>query len=65
MGPQSAVVLANRGGSWMSVATARGSGHGDALGGMGQTPLQPMVRIAYVQHTAAAMARGIDLVPER
>jgi len=37
----------------------------EALGGIGQTPLQPVVRIDYIQHTAAAMARGLDLVPER
>jgi hypothetical protein len=36
-----------------------------ALGGIGQTPLQPVVRIDYIQHTASAMARGLDLVPER
>jgi hypothetical protein len=36
-----------------------------ALGGIGQTPLQPVVRIDYLQHTASAMARGLDLVPER
>jgi len=33
-----------------------------ALGGIGQTPLLPTVRIDYVQHTAAAMARGLELV---
>ena len=36
-----------------------------ALGGIGQTPLQPAVRIDYIQHVAAAMARGLNLVPER
>jgi hypothetical protein len=36
-----------------------------ALGGIGQTPLQPAVRIDYIQHTASAMARGLDLVPEQ
>jgi hypothetical protein len=34
----------------------------EALGGIGQTPLQPTVRIDYIQHTASAMARGLDLV---
>ena len=37
----------------------------EALGGIGQTPLQPVVRIDYIEHTASAMARGLDLVPER
>ena len=37
----------------------------EAMGGIGQTPLQPVVRIDYVEHTASAMARGLDLVPER
>ena len=36
-----------------------------ALGGIGQTPLQPEVRIDYVAHAAAAMARGLELVPWR
>ena len=36
-----------------------------ALGGIGQTPLQPVVRIDYIQHTASAMARGLDLVPQQ
>jgi len=36
-----------------------------ALGGIGQTPLQPTVRIDYIGHAAAAMARGIELMPER
>jgi hypothetical protein len=35
-----------------------------ASGGMMQTPMRPNVRIDFVQHAAAAMARGIDLVPE-
>jgi hypothetical protein len=36
-----------------------------ALGGIGQTPLQPEVRIDYVAHAGSAMARGLELVPER
>ena len=36
-----------------------------ALGGIGQTPLQPVVRIDYLEHSGSAMARGLDLVPER
>jgi len=36
-----------------------------ALGGIGHTPLQPEVRIDYVAHVGSAMARGLDLVPER
>jgi hypothetical protein len=35
-----------------------------ALGGIGQTPLQPVVRIDHLQHTASAMARGLELVLE-
>ena len=35
-----------------------------ALGGIGQTPLQPVVRIDYLEHSGSAMARGLDLVPE-
>jgi hypothetical protein len=37
----------------------------EALGGIGQTPPKPVVRIDYIQHTASAMARGLDLIPER
>ena len=37
----------------------------EALGGIGQTPLRPVVRIDYIEHMASAMARGLDLVPER
>jgi len=36
-----------------------------ALGGIGQTPLVPAVRIDYVAHAGSAMAHGLDLVPER
>jgi hypothetical protein len=35
-----------------------------AHGGMMQTPLRPNIRIDFVQHAAAAMARGLELVPE-
>ena len=37
----------------------------EALGGIGQTPLQPEVRIDYVAHVGSAMARGLELIPER
>jgi hypothetical protein len=35
-----------------------------ALGGMMQTPQRSHIRIDFVQHAAAAMARGLELVPE-
>jgi len=36
----------------------------DALGGMIKTPMRASIRIDYVQHAAAAMARGLKLIPE-
>ena len=36
-----------------------------ALGGMTQTPIRASIRIDYVQHAAAAMARALPLVPEQ
>jgi hypothetical protein len=36
-----------------------------AVGGMMQTPLRASIRIDYVQHAAAAMARALPLIPER
>jgi len=38
---------------------------GAAVGGMMQTPLRASIRIDYVQHAAAAMARALPLIPER
>ena len=35
-----------------------------AVGGMSQTPLRTSVRIDYVQHAAAAMARALPFLPE-
>ena len=35
-----------------------------ALGGMIKTPMRASIRIDYVQHAAAAMARGLTLIPE-
>ena len=35
-----------------------------ALGGMIKTPMRASIRIDYVQHAAAAMARGLMLIPE-
>lgn len=35
-----------------------------AVGGMMQTPVRGNIRIDFVQHAAAAMARAIELVPE-
>lgn len=35
-----------------------------ASGGMMQTAVRPNIRIDFVQHAAAAMARGLELVPE-
>lgn len=35
-----------------------------AVGGMMQTPQRANIRIDFVQHAAAAMARGLELIPE-
>ena len=35
-----------------------------ALGGMIKTPMRASIRIDYVQHAAAAMARGLKLIPQ-
>jgi len=37
----------------------------EAVGGMLQTPMRASIRIDYVQHAAAAMARALPLIPER